>query len=87
MTDVAHARRSHWEPRMPASKRPLLTRSEIVFVFICTAGVATPLLALTGGPSGWVLVLDGILSGLLGLMIAVVVAAVVRFVEGRLKGG
>ena len=55
-------------------------------MFVATSGVATPLMALSGRPSGWLLVLDGILSGLLGLLIAVVVASVLRFVECRLKG-
>ena len=71
---------------MPGSKRPLLTRSEMVCVFVATSGVATPLMALSGRPSGWLLVLDGILSGLLGLLIAAVVASVLRFVECRPKG-
>jgi hypothetical protein len=68
------------EPLMP-TKRPLLSRSDVIFVMILAAGVATPLLAFTRNPSGWVLVVDAILSALLGLLIAVVAASVVRFFE------
>jgi hypothetical protein len=66
---------------MPASKRPLLTRGEVIFVIVFAAATATPLLALTQKPSGWILVLDVVVSALLGLLIAVVLASVVRFFE------
>jgi hypothetical protein len=69
------------EPLMPTTKRPLLTRWDVIIVTISAAGVATPLLALTRNPSGWMLVVDAILSALLGLLIAGVVASVVRLFE------
>ena len=60
------------------TKRPLLTRSDVIFVMIIAAGVATPLVAFNRNPSGWMLVVDAILSALLGLLIAAVVAGVIR---------
>ena len=66
------------EPLMSMTKRPLLTRSDVIFVMIIAAGVATPLVAFNPKPSGWMLVVDTILSALLGLLIAVVVAGVIR---------
>jgi hypothetical protein len=66
---------------MPASKRSLLTRGEVIFVIVFAAGTATPLLALTQKLSGWLLVLDLVVSAALGLLIAVVLASVVRFFE------
>jgi hypothetical protein len=69
------------EPLMPMTRKPLLTRGDVIFVTIVTAGVATPLLALTQKPSGWMLAVDAILSALLGLLVAAVVASVVRFFE------
>jgi hypothetical protein len=56
---------------MRATKRPLL---------------ATPLLELTRKPSGWMLVVDAVVSALLGLLIAAVVASVVRLFERGPKG-
>jgi O-antigen/teichoic acid export membrane protein len=64
-----------------ATKRPLLTRWDVILVTIVAAGVATPLLALTRKPSGWMLLVDPVVSALLGLLIAAVVAAMVRFFE------
>lgn len=70
---VGNARPRRW------MKRPLLTRWDVIFVVIATAGIATPLLALTQKPSGWVLLLDAILSAGLGLLSAAVVAFAIRF--------
>jgi hypothetical protein len=64
-------------------KRPLLSRCEMISVAIASAGVVTPLVALTTEPSTWMLAVDAILSVLLGLLIAAVVASVVRVFEGR----
>jgi hypothetical protein len=71
---------------MRATKRPLLTRWDVILVTIVAAGITTPLLALTRKPSGWMLVVDLAVSALLGLLIAVVVASVVRFFERGPKG-
>jgi uncharacterized membrane protein len=67
-------------------KRLLLTRWDMIFVAIVSSGVVTPVLALTGKASGWMLVIDAVLSAGLGLLIALIVATAVRFVEHRLKG-
>ena len=75
---LGRARHPRREPLMRATKRSLLTRWDVIFVAIVAAGVATPLLALTRKPSGWILVIDAVLSALLGLLIAAVVASVVR---------
>ena len=64
-------------------KRPLLTRWDMILVAIVSAGVVTPVLALTGKSSGWVLVVDAVLSAILGLMVAMAVGAVVRHFENR----
>jgi hypothetical protein len=59
-------------------KRPLLSRWDMVSLAIGSAGVVTPVMALTREPSWWMLAVDAILSALLGLLIAAVVASVVR---------
>ena len=58
-------------------ERPLRSRWDMIFVAIGSAGVVTPVTALTREPSSWMLAVDAILSALLGLLIAAIVASVV----------
>ncbi len=66
---------------MPAGKRPLLTRSDVILVIVVASGVITPLTSLAPRPSGWMFVVDAILSALLGLLVVLVIASGVRVLE------
>jgi hypothetical protein len=66
---------------MPGARRPLLSRTDVVVVLAVTAGLVTPLTALSSRPAGWMLIIDAILSALLGLVVALLVASGVRLFE------
>jgi len=64
---------------MPASKSPLLTRWDVAFIIVVAIGAAPLIVSrLAPKPSGWLLVVDLLLSALLGLVIGVVIACVIR---------
>ena len=67
--------RAAWETL--SEMRPL-TRWDVIFVVIVAAGAGTRFLTLAPKPSGWLLVLDVIVSASLGLLVAVVIASLVR---------
>ena len=66
---------------MAGGERPLLSRTDVVIVLVVTAGLVTPLTALSSRPAGWTLIIDAILSAVLGLVVALIVVSGVRVVE------